>query len=423
MKKKFHSIINNQFIQGSLLFTISNIFISLLNYFFNFLAGRSLGPTGYGEIVAFFSYTAIFSIPFTVISSLIIQKISSSNLDHLAFSKSLEFWFMGKLKKWWFISIIFLFIAPFLPKLTNLSPVTSFLIIFTVMLSLFSVFYSSALQGLRIFLLISIIGIITVFIKFLGALAISINFGGLSTILTFLVISSIFNLSAVFFSFKKFVRPRVVEYKIEKRIASAILNPYFFLTAISVISIILLTNFDIIFAKKFFVAKDAGLFAAWSLFAKIVFYLVGPLVTLSFIFFSNKKNIGEQERILAGTLLVLFFVGSACYIAYTFFPFLVEVIFGNKFTYIIDFLPQAAIFGIFFSIINLFNNYFLAKKSLFTLILPLAFPVYIFLLFIFGKDFSGIIKIDVFFGLGISIIYLGAYLLQKMINRSIIIST
>jgi len=423
MKNKIKSLASNPFVQGSFLLTISNLIISTLNYFFNFLTGRALGPTGYGEITAFFSYSAIFSIPFTIVSSLIIQKIGSNDTNHYAFAKALELWFINKIKKWWFLSVLLIAIAPFMPRITNVAPVTGYLIIVAAIFAPFSVFYSSALQGLKLFLVFAVINIISAFIKFIGAVLVTFNIDGFITILSCLMISIIFNLVAVILSFRKYVKSPIPRRKIERRLTEAIFNRYFFLTSISVFSIVLLSNLDIIFVKKFFLPGEAGYFSAWSLFAKIIFYLVGPFVSLSFIFFSSKKNAGEQDRILIGTLLVLVVIGISCFFLYTFFPRVVEIIFGNKFKYIMPFLPLSALFGIFYSAINLFNNYFLAKKSLLTLILPLSFPIYIYILFTYRGNLVKVMNIDIFFALSVSVIYLGAYIFQKKFNRLFIISS
>ncbi len=218
MKNRIKSFSNNLFIQGSFLFTVSNLIISLLNYFFNFLVGRALGPSGYGEITAFFSYTALFSIPFTIISTLIIQKIGSKETNHYAYAKSLELWFIKKIKKWWYLSLLLIILAPIMPRITNVSGVTGYLIIVVAILSPFSVFYSSALQGLKLFLISVVISIFTGFIKFTGALLVSLKIDGLLTVLLFLTISSIFNLVAVILSFRKYVKSIKAEAKIEKGI-------------------------------------------------------------------------------------------------------------------------------------------------------------------------------------------------------------
>lgn len=413
MKKLIKKMAANQFFQGSFIFTASNFIISVLNYFFNFLVGRALGPAGYGEITAFFSYTAIFSIPFAIATFLIIQKIGSANGNNYIYVKSVELWFIDKIKKWWFLFFLLILFIPLISPLTNVSFTTSLLIIITIILSSFSVFYFSALQGLKFFAVIALINTISISIKFIGSILVTLHIDGLTTIFLCLLAATIFNLLASFFSFKKLVCPSSVFKKIEKRIVHVIFNKFFYLTAISTISLILLTNFDIIFVKKFFSAKEAGLFSAWTLFSKIIFYLVSPIVGLTFVFFSSKKNDEEQNKIFMVTLLILIAVGSFCFVLYSFFPSLVQLMFGDKFNSIIKFLPSAAILGIAFSSINLFNNYFLAKKSLLVLILPSTFVLYISLLFLSRANLANVMKTDIFFELAITIIYLAAYFLKK----------
>lgn len=423
MKKRIKILAANQFFQGSFIFTASNFIVSLLNYFFNFLAGRALGPTGYGEITAFFSYTIIFSVPFTIISMLIIQKIASKEIDPHGFARGLELWFNKKILSFWFLAIILIAFTPLLPKITNVSLTTAYAITITVILAPFCLFYSSVLQGLRMFLAFASIGVIAALIKLTGAILVTLRIDGLLTILFFLIISSVINLVASIFIFKKSIKINIVKINIEKRLIHAILNKYFFLTSISIFGITLLSNLDMVFVKKFLPPSQAGFLGAWTLFARIVFYLIGPLISLSFIFFSSKKNIDEQNRILVGSLIALFLISLVCYFFYAVFPLtLVNIIFGNKFSYIGQFLLLALFLGISYSIINLMNSYFLAKKNLLALILPVSLPIYILILFIFGTHLVNIMKIDVLFSSSIALIYLAAYFFQKKLNRSFIIS-
>lgn len=424
MKNKIKLLVNNQFFQGSFIFTASNFIISVFNYFFNFLAGRALGPMGYGEIAAYFSYTAIFSLPFTIISMLVIQKIGSKDINPRGFARSLEIWFDKKIKSYWSLAIVLIVFVPFIPKLTNVTLATAIAITISVILSPFFVFYSSALQGLKMFLAFALISVVVALIKLSGAILVTLKIDGVLTILICLTISNIIYLAAAILTFKKSVKVNTVKSNIEKRLIHALLNKYFFLTSISILSITLLSNLDMIFVKKFLVSSQAGFLGAWILFSRIIFYLVGPLISLSFIFFSSKKNADGQNKILSGSFIVLAFVSLICYCFYSFFPsLLVNIVFGNKFQYISRFLILGLFFGIFYSIINLMNNYFLAKKNLLALILPVSLPVYIIILFIFRNNLVNIMKVDVIFSATVSVIYLFAYFLQKKFNRSFIISS
>ena len=75
MMKLLKKLWANEFFQGGFFLTSSSFTINVLNYFFNLLAARTLGPSGFGEITAFFSYNNIFSVPILVVTLVLIQKI------------------------------------------------------------------------------------------------------------------------------------------------------------------------------------------------------------------------------------------------------------------------------------------------------------------------------------------------------------
>ena len=196
-------MIDNPFIQGGAILTIGNFFISFLNYIFNLFAGRLLGPQGYGEITALFSYTLIFSIPFSIFSNLIIQKIGSKENNQLLFVKMLHNWFFSKLKKWSFLIFFLILSAPFLPRLTNLSPFVSYSFIILIILYLFTVIYTSTLLALRFFLVFILISILGVLIKLSGILFVYFGIDGVNTIIFFTILSSLIPLLFIIYLSEK----------------------------------------------------------------------------------------------------------------------------------------------------------------------------------------------------------------------------
>src|SRR3990167_8342362 len=125
MLKAAKKIWQNEFFQGGIFYTTSSFFNHLMNYLFNFLAGRTLGPKGYAEISTLFSYTTIALVPTVVFSTFLIQKISASSLNQKIYTRSLERLFLNKIKKWWYLFVIPIIFAPLLPKFTNLTPLVA----------------------------------------------------------------------------------------------------------------------------------------------------------------------------------------------------------------------------------------------------------------------------------------------------------
>ena len=331
----------NEYSQGGIYITIAFSIVHVFNYLFNFLIGRSLGPKDYGEIASLFSYIAIFSAPISVLSTLVTQKLGSKEENRFAYAKSLENWFIEKIKKYYLILIPALILMPFLPRLTNLSTLTAYVLIPLIIVYFIATFYSATLQGLRLFFLFSAVGVIATLFKLFGAVLTTIGMDGLSTIIIFICVSSLimlFGNYAVLQHILKIIKPVKLP-QINKRLLHVVSDPYFYLILFSSLAIILFNNFDIIFVKKFFNATDAGIYSSWTLFAKIIFYLIGPLTTITFVFFTSSKNIGQQNKTLVLSLLFLSVVGITSFIFYRLFgSFIIRIVFGSKFNAVIPYL-------------------------------------------------------------------------------------
>lgn len=401
----------NEFYKGSFFVMISAFIISILNYFFNILAGRSLGPAGFGEITALFSYMAIISIPISILSTIVIQKVSEAEENDRSVVLSLEDFLYSKIKRWWFVFVGLLAIIPLLPRITNLSAISAFSLIPLIFISFLATFYSASLQGLKLFLIFSTIGIVCALIKLLGAVSISLGIGGLTTIVIFIFVSIIVGLLISIVIVKREVKEKINDShrltKINKRLLHIFANKQFVITTISIIGLTLFGTIDIIFVKKFFTSDQAGIYSSWSLFAKIILYFVGPINIVTFVFFSRKRNYSQQNKTLIIVLILLLFVSIAAYICYTLFSsFVINLFFGKKFESVIPLLSSASIFGLFFAVITIMNNFYMAKKSYFSLILPLATPFYIMSLFLITRQLTAIIQLNIIFSIVVSAVYL-----------------
>jgi len=405
--KKLLTITQNTFVQGGILFTVSNFMVGGLNYLFNLLAGRALGPEGYGEIVALFSYGIIFSIPIGVLGTLLIQKIGDAD-DAVSYTIQLQKWVTLKLKKWWFILVLILFITPLVPSLTNLSPFVGYILPFMLILSLISVFYNAAMQGLHLFMWYSIIGVIATVIKLSGAVFTFFGLGNLELIVIFILLSGFIQLSISHFVMKKRLSKHVKKEPIlTKRIMELLFDRQLWYTAGVTGVLTLLNNIDVIYVKLRFSAEDAGLFGAWSLFAKILLYVIGPLLGLSYIFFSNKKQSSRHQVVFITSLIFLAIFGFAANIGYGFFGrFMIESLFGSKYISVLPFIEWASLFGAGYILMMFMMNYFLAKKSKASLVPAVLFPIYLGALFVYPKGIGDVMLVDTLFAFGCVAVFL-----------------
>lgn len=412
MRTRLKALSKNKFFQGGVLLTASNFIIGFLNYVFNIFAARALGPSGYGEINALFSYLYIFSVPLTIVTTVMIQKIGSTSYDKVAYTHAIEIWCINKMTSWWFLFIPVLCIIPFIPNITNLSPIVGYALIPLILLGFFAAIYDGAFQGLHYFVWFSVISFIVVLTKLSGALIATLQINSLEIILIFLLFAA----TVKIFASKKVFDNQVVTNKLQSlsfdtRITFLLKEKQLWKTTLSLFAITLLNNADVIFVKKFFPAQDAGLYSSWSLFAKIILYAVSPLLGLGFIFFTSSEHKEKHRKTFAISLGLLGVIGLFSYLFYSFFGgFLLLSFFGKQYKDIIPLLSSASIFGILYVTILYINNFFLAIKSKLVFLLPLFIPCYLIALFLIPKNLQAIIFTNITFAVILTTISFIAYL-------------
>lgn len=417
MQKSLKILWSNNFLKGGVFYTASSFLGNIMNYLFNLIAGRSLGPPGYGELTALFSYLAVATVPLVVLSNFIIQKIAGAK-NRAILAKSVENLFWEKVKRWSFFLVLLFFLPPILAKLTNLSFFLSFSLILFLLLSIISSIYGSLLQGLQLFFIYALMGVVATFIKLLGAITVLFGLDGIFIIIIFIFLSSMIG---IFWSFKVFRNQinlssiKIENFpRIEKRLIQLFKNSQFQLIFVSTLALTILNNADVVFVKKYFSAVEAGIYSSWSIFAKIILYALGPFIAISFIFFSSGQRQKTERKTLHFSLAALFLVGVVNFLTYKYLTsFIIDIFFGKKFYGVSPFLTRASIFGTFYTGIAFINNFFLAKKSRASLILFLALFFYIILLFLINRDLLSIMNLNVSFSIFIFIIYLVLYFKMK----------
>ncbi|MDO8609229.1 MAG: oligosaccharide flippase family protein [bacterium] len=416
MHHRIKSLWSNVYIQGGFILTVSSFLVNFLNYIFNFIAGRILGPVGYGEITSLFSYITLCSFPIAIISTFIIQKISSHDKDPYLYTHQLESSFWMLLKKWSWIGILLLCAIPFIPRITNLSPIVAYTLIPLVLIGFITAFYTSAFQGLKLFLLYAFIGLIGGGLKLISILPGLFETNSLPIIVILQLFFNFLLLIAMVFILRKYMsKQNSLSYSTNtKSLFHIVTNKYFIMTCASVLGITLLTTIDMIFVKKFFSSTDSGIYNSWNLFSKMILYVLGPIAQVSFVFFSDNSQKHLQEKVLKLSIILLIFVGLVSYFSYTTIGlFLIQILFGTKFNALLPFLSFASLFGTFYAAITFFNSYFLAKKHKGAFVTILCIPFYITALFLIPKQIIFVMYTNIIFCLILTIIYSSFFIFKK----------
>jgi len=185
----------NSFVQGGFILTVTSIATGFLNYLFNLFVGKALGPEGFGEIAALFAYLIIFSIPIGIIGTVIIQRLGEAK-DSFTEANKIHKMLFGLFRQKWYLIILLAILTPFLPKITNLTPIVSYSLPFLLIGGVLGAYYNGALQGLHLFFWYSILAIFGTLIKLIGATLVLFGIGGLNIVLLFLILSTIIGVTA-----------------------------------------------------------------------------------------------------------------------------------------------------------------------------------------------------------------------------------
>lgn len=411
MRKKISALASHPFIQGGIILSFSNVVTGFLNYLFNSLSAKALGPAGFGEITTLFSYLVVFSVPLGVISTDLIRRIGHLKSDKNQTILGWERWVWKKTYQWRFLIVPYFLLTLLVPRLTNLGLFSSIALLIFILLAFVSTFYNATIQGLQLFSIAAGLSIVSVLLKLIGPLLVNINLGGVNLVIATLVIGSFIMLPIYqiiihnkLSNSQERNSPKVL---LNKRIRSLFFNKNMIITTLSLLTITLFNNFDMMFAKKFFTSEMAGLYGAWNLLAKIVLYAGGPLSGLSFVFFSNLSYKKQHKKSLFLIITGIIFVGIVMFITYSIFgKLIVSLLFNKNYFTVINYLPHAAIFGCLYSLISIINGFFLADNSHSSLIITLLFPVYFLSLMLFGRSFSGLINTNLIFVATASIFYI-----------------
>ncbi|MCR4326716.1 MAG: oligosaccharide flippase family protein [Candidatus Roizmanbacteria bacterium] len=416
MRQLIHRVSSNPFVQGGAIVTAGNIVISLLNYLFNSLAGKQLGPEGYGEIAAFFSYTAILTVPTSIIGSLIIRRLGQAGQDRVVYAHALEQWFLTRLRTWGFIAFIPILAIPFLPAITNLSLASATGLALIIPLVPLIMLYASMVQGLQLFIGYTTVLIVAATIKLLGIIIVIPGIDSLWRVIGFLLLSYIATwlISLYIVHKKKLPYIAITGHTIIRRIRDILSDHTLVISMFALLAITLLGNADVIAAKKVMNSQESGLYSAWSLFAKMILYAGGPLSMVSYIFFSDiEKKAQHRKALLILTSLVII-GGLLVYGAYSMLgDTLLHFFLSNKFSIIIPLLPYAALFGTFYLLVSIYTHYFVATQNSLSLIPAATIPFYFVAIVMNNASFNSLIATNCIYAVVVCLLMVGGFIFRK----------
>lgn len=355
-------IYSDSLIGATAIIFLSSVITNALNLIFWFYMVRKLNAIDYGTLNSLFSMLMIFGLPagatVTVVTKFIAQFHSQGDYPKIRF-------FLFHLGKRILILdglLLFLFIA-FSPKIAQFMNISSVpLVIATGVCLFFSVLApipTGTLQGLQLFLAMSIIGIVTGIIKLSASVGlVATGFGVMGAIIG-VVLSAVLSLVLVTL---KVPRELLIYHNKVGHVEAIKFNSiyrYFVPVSISIFCFMVLTNIDVILVKHYFSPLEAGHYSVAQMIGKIVLFLPAAITVVMFPKVTNSyAQNKETVTILKKSLII---VGTLCFgaaIISVIFPHFILKVFTGKVVF--QCVPLARLFALamtFFALVQILITY------------------------------------------------------------------
>ena len=278
--------------------SIATVISAVLNFLYNVIVGRYLGPDSFGLLASLMSILGIFTIGTSGFQIATAKQIAKNKTD-----KSLHLFdpWTVKIISFGVISVlIFLLFSPFIARLLNTSIyISTSICLGGLAASLFSVAIGR-LQGASKFVEWQLWGVFATVLKLLGGLILALL--GLSVF--FFPIS--LALIALVVAFLIIYRTRTYG-KVNLRFrSSAVIS-----SSISMTLLWIITQFDIIFSRSQFSMNESGLYAAAATLSKSIPVAVGLAGAIMLPKIAKKTHEGKtSNKEILSLALVSFSIGS-----------------------------------------------------------------------------------------------------------------
>jgi O-antigen/teichoic acid export membrane protein len=385
---------NDELIGSGLIFLVGSLSVAVLNYFYQIVMGRMLGPYEYGVLGSLFAMIYLTTFAGNTFSR-VMSKYSAEYrgrerngaLKYIIKRGIFKVSFYGFL-----VFVVYLFFIPTLARFMNLdSYIGLFLVGFIGYVSVVSSVVVGSLNGLEKFVWQNSLSFVSAFLKIsLAVLLVYIGFG-VSGALISIVIGS---LVVLFFG----IMPLKRELRFDKIEKVNTKNIYLYAIPVLIASVLPLIaiTIDQILVKHLFSSVSAGHYAAAGNIAKIIWFGSGFLVSAIFpkIVSYRAKGRDSSGLLIKGLVYTSFFalIGSGVLMATP--RLIVLVMYGAEYLDIVSFV---GLFGLalgLFSINQLLIGYNLAiERYSFLWIVFLGVVFQMVGILVFHSVLSDIVKI------------------------------
>lgn len=341
---------------------------SFCSYVYNMLMGRMLGPEQYGQMTALLSMMLIVTIGGGAILTVVTRY--ASDFYHRVCFGALNKLFQKMTKYMVFLSlglfIIGLLAVSFIGRFFSIDSSTTILIALATMFFGYTVVVNRGiLQGAQKFGELSITNVAEPLLKLVaGYFLVRLGFG-IDGALVAILVSGAAVYFLTFLQAKKVLSSVKSSDKEELVFSRKEIFNYSIPSFLSALFLAIIMSVDVIMVNHFFPGAQAGLYSAVSTVAKIILFITAPVSSVLFPMISERKTTGEKHyQLLFMGLSLTILVGLLILGVYTAAPAkILTLLYGRQYTEMFYLLPEIGLAFLFYSLVNLLANYYLAIKD------------------------------------------------------------
>jgi O-antigen/teichoic acid export membrane protein len=357
------AILKDRLARQSGVMFIATTVAGVLSYIYQVYMGRALGPEQYGVFGALFAIFYMIMVTSQTLSTTSARFVSK----FIGEGKEIGFFLLGSLKRMAFlgliVSILFFALSGEIASLLKIHDSRPVMILALILfLTWIQPINGGALRGLQRFKALGFVSVSNAFFKLIfGILLVAFGLGVSGALFGVVIGLFLATLISFFFLAPYFKRNNPhdpgFDYSSFYTYSAPVLLAMFCFSVPA--------NLDVVLAKYFLSARDAGLYTSASVLGKIIFFFPAAIYVVMFPMIAEGHARGENTiGILRKSLAYTAFLSGSVALGYLLFPQLVVKLFGLSYASALPLVAPYALAMFFFSLTVIVLNYHLAIKNL-----------------------------------------------------------
>ncbi len=346
--------------RGAVSFLLAYAGISLSSFVFHVVVSRLLGPSHYGTMGALLGIISLLTVPIGAVQIAVTQAVidEENKGERFSLSRVTRRATLGGLGA----TLAIIAVTPVVDRFLHIaSPVPMILVALWVPLATVSAVIQGALVGefrFRPVAFASFTGVGLVRLV-LGALMVGVGWG-VSGAVAATIFAQIFTMTSLVFS----ARHELFGHRHDTIVRTHVRDTMLSVAALAGYNTLI--NIDTFLANHFFVATQAGNYAAVAVAAHIAFFVPAGLVTIAFPHLADGQGVSETSRgVFRQTLLISLVMGALAALFMTVFPhWTIDLLFGAKYSDAASILSILSFESMAIGVLILLVYLHLARRSL-----------------------------------------------------------